>query len=64
MGNVYGKCKSKGFRITKPWKCVDFRIDRAKYPAIEQQNEILKRCRACDHYDVCPDCVNFEPLTK
>lgn len=62
MGSVYGKCKEKGFRCTRPWKCVDIRINAEKYPTPEQQSAAMARWRAADHYDVCPDCKHFEPL--
>jgi hypothetical protein len=62
MGSVYGRCTSKKFDITPDWKCVDFQIDTNKYPTPKQQEEIRAKNRACDHFDVCPDCRYFEPV--
>ena len=61
---VYGECTSKKFRITRDWKCVDFRINQEKYPTIEQQRAVMAKCQAQGYFDVCPDCRYFAKVKE
>jgi hypothetical protein len=57
MSVIYGECKSKGFKITPDWKCVDFRINPNF--SRDQEMEIRNKCNRKDWFDVCQWCRDF-----